>query len=413
MSSVKILFKISGSIAAYKCAAIISKLVQSGFEVQTVATEAALRFIGPATLEGLTGKPVLTQLFEPGQMMNHIHLVKWADMTILAPATANTINRLAHGLADNLVGALFLAHDRNKPYLLVPAMNTNMYHHPATKLSLEKLQNWGVTVLPTNQGYLACGDEGPGKMLEPEAVITYIMEALEAIRSSSDQSRQILITAGGTQENIDSVRFLSNISTGHTGASLADSFIRRGVHVTYLHGMMALKPTLPCYFQSFESSSDLEAKLKQLLSKKRFDAVIHLAAVSDYIPGTLLVEKQTMPLPMNEKLTSNPKRISITLKRNPKIIKKIKSFSKNKQIKLIAFKMTAQSSADQQRQAALNLLEETHSDMVVGNDIADRKENCQYIFQIYKRSSKSHHQSALTVDNLGEILNKELFETKD
>ena len=409
MSSVKILFKISGSIAAYKCAAIISKLVQSGFEVQTVATQEALQFIGPATLEGLTGKPVLVDFFETGKMMNHINLVKWADISILAPATAHTINRLSNGLADDLVGALFLAHDRSKPYLLVPAMNTAMYNHPTTQMSLEKLQKWGVMVLPTDRGYLACGDEGSGKMLEPEAVIAYIMDAVAAIKSSSEQSRRILITAGGTQENIDTVRFVSNLSTGNTGASLADYFIRKGVSVTYLHGVKAYKPTLLCHYQSFGSTYDLETKLKHLLSHTRFDAVFHLAAVSDYVPVTLLAEKKTIPLPLKEKLSSHPKQISITLCRNPKLVKRIKSFSKNKQIKLIAFKMTSQSSVDQRRQVALNLFEESQCDFVVGNDTADRKGNRQYAFQVYERTSKSHSHSAQTVNDLGKILNKALF----
>ncbi|MEE8437780.1 MAG: bifunctional phosphopantothenoylcysteine decarboxylase/phosphopantothenate--cysteine ligase CoaBC [Candidatus Neomarinimicrobiota bacterium] len=413
MSSFKILFKISGSIAAYKCASVISKLMQSGFEVQTVATEQALRFIGPATLEGLTGKPVLTDVFEAGKMMNHINLVKWADLTILAPATANTINRLSQGLADDLVGALFLAHDFNKPYLLAPAMNTNMYNHPTTISSLKKLKDWGITVLPVDDGYLACGDEGPGKMLEPEEIIAYIMKALKNIGSNPDHnSRQVLITSGGTQENIDSVRYLSNISTGRTGAAIADYFIRRAVQVTYLHGRRALKPALPCILQSFESARNLEAELKQLLSSQRFEAVIHLAAVSDYIPDTLLIEKQSNPLPLNEKLTSSPESISITLRRNPKIIKKIKSFSKNKQIKLIAFKMTARASAVQQKQAVKKLFESTHSDIVVGNDLKDRKENCQFGFKVYKRSLKSIPHAAHTPAELGQLLHEEIFKTK-
>jgi phosphopantothenoylcysteine decarboxylase/phosphopantothenate--cysteine ligase len=345
-------------------------------------------------------------------MMDHINLMKWTDISVLAPATANTINRLARGLADNLVGNLFLAHDWSKPYLLAPAMNVNMLNHPATQTSLEILKNWGVTVLPTKEGYLACGDEGAGKMLEPEAIIKYIKEATEAIKPSSEHSRQILITAGSTQEEIDSVRFVSNISTGNTGASLADYFIRSGTAVTYLHGMQTRKPTLPCHCQTFGSTADLETKLKHLLSHTRFDAVIHLAAVSDYVPDTLLVGKKTILLPLKEKFISDPKQISITLHRNPKLVQKIKSISKNKQIKLVAFKLTDQSSVDQRRQAALNLFKETQSDFVVGNDMTNRKGNRQSAFQVYKRTSKLHPHLAQTVNNLGEILNNMLFETK-
>src|SRR4030043_2048298 len=132
MSKYKILLKITGSIAAYKSAYLISKLVQNNCEVKVAAIDSALKFIGKATLEGLTSYPVYTDSFEEGQMMSHINLVKWADLTLIAPATANTINKIAAGISDNLVSSLFLAHARKKPYLIAPAMNTAMYEHPAT-----------------------------------------------------------------------------------------------------------------------------------------------------------------------------------------------------------------------------------------------------------------------------------------
>ena len=153
----KILLKITGSIAAYKTGTLISKLIQEGCEVQTVATKSALEFIGPGTLEGLTGNPVLSDVFETGRMMDHIRLTKWADITVLAPASANTLNRMAAGIGDSSVTALFLAHDWAKPYVIAPAMNTKMLNHPATKRSLKTLQSWGAHILPTASGYLACG----------------------------------------------------------------------------------------------------------------------------------------------------------------------------------------------------------------------------------------------------------------
>lgn len=153
MSKYKILFQISGSIAAYKSAYLISKLVQNNFEVQTVVTQSALQFIGKATLEGLTGKPVLMDTFEESNMMSHIELMKWADLIILAPASANTINKMANGIADNLVTSLFLAHKWDKPYLIAPAMNSAMFKHPATQKSLQTLIDWGIIVLPTDAGY--------------------------------------------------------------------------------------------------------------------------------------------------------------------------------------------------------------------------------------------------------------------
>ncbi len=175
MSKSKILFQLTGSIACYKSAVLISRLVQNGYEVQTVCTPSALEFIGAATLEGLTGKKVFSHLFKPGQMMDHIHLAKWADLAILCPATAHSINRLALGLADDCIGALFLAYDFKKPYLVAPAMNQAMFQHPATQAALGKLESWSVQILPTDVGHQACGDEGPGRLLDPEKIYLEIM----------------------------------------------------------------------------------------------------------------------------------------------------------------------------------------------------------------------------------------------
>src|SRR5918995_607457 len=158
----RVLFQLSGSIAAYKACHVVSRLAQAGCDVQTVATDGALQFVGRATLEGLTGRAVATDTFEAGSQMDHIHLVRWADVIVLCPATANTINRLAAGIADDLVGTMFLAHDFTKPYVVVPAMNAAMYAHPATAASLDRLRGWGVEILEPDAGSLACGEIGPG-----------------------------------------------------------------------------------------------------------------------------------------------------------------------------------------------------------------------------------------------------------
>lgn len=183
MSSAKILYNLSGSIACFKSCMVISQLVQRGYQVQTACTAGALQFIGSATLEGLTGRPVLVDPFEPGRMMDHIHVARWADLAILAPASANTINRLANGLASDMVGTLFLAFDRTKPYLLAPAMNEAMLAHPATRESLERLAGWGVQVLPTASGHQACGTTGQGRLLEPEQILALIEAALQGVKA--------------------------------------------------------------------------------------------------------------------------------------------------------------------------------------------------------------------------------------
>ncbi len=175
----RLLWILTGSISCYKACFAISRLVQAGVEVRTVATPAALKFVGSATLEGLTGQAVAGDLWEPGKAMDHINLARWADLALVAPATANTINRLASGLADDLSGSLFLAWEiRKKPWWIAPAMNVAMFNHALTQASLAKLASLGVRVLPTGEGALACGEEGPGRLLEPEQLVMHVLAEL-------------------------------------------------------------------------------------------------------------------------------------------------------------------------------------------------------------------------------------------
>jgi phosphopantothenoylcysteine decarboxylase/phosphopantothenate--cysteine ligase len=178
MSNPRILLQVTGSIAAFKAAALASLLTQDGFEVQCVASEGGLRFIGEPTLEGLTGRAVLTDMFERGRALEHISLVDWADLLLVYPATANHISRLRAGLADDLIGTLFLANNFRKPYWLAPAMNSHMFEHPAIREALATLEDWGCRVLPTGEGRMACGTVGYGRLLEPEAVARLIREVL-------------------------------------------------------------------------------------------------------------------------------------------------------------------------------------------------------------------------------------------
>lgn len=177
--SSRILFGLSGSIAAYKACQVISRLVQAGHEVQTVATAGALRFVGAATLEGLSGKPVFSDIYREGAMMDHIHLARWADAAILCPASASTIGRLANGIADDPVGALFLAWDFKKPYWIAPAMNSSMLAHPAVQANLAKLREWSAIVLPTDAGNQACGEVGDGRLLDPLEIEKIVRGRLE------------------------------------------------------------------------------------------------------------------------------------------------------------------------------------------------------------------------------------------
>jgi phosphopantothenoylcysteine decarboxylase/phosphopantothenate--cysteine ligase len=141
-------------------------------------SEASTKFVGPTTFEGLTGRPVIQSMWEPSRIMDHIELVKWADLILLVPATANTINRLASGLADDLIGSLYLANNNKRPYWIAPAMNTNMYLHPATQRSIKQLAEWGCYIFETEEGVLACGDHGPGRLLDPDTIFEKITAEL-------------------------------------------------------------------------------------------------------------------------------------------------------------------------------------------------------------------------------------------
>ncbi len=410
MYNYKILFKITGSIAAYKSAYLISKLVQNGFEVRVVVTESALKFIGKATLEGLTGNRVYTDSFEEREMMSHINLVKWADFTIVCPASANTINKMANGIADNLLTSLFMAHNWSKPYLLAPAMNTSMYNHPATQESLVKLSNWGVEVLPVAEGNLACGDIGRGKLLEPDEIYQKIMEVLEK-RNQTGKRQKIVITSGGTRENIDGVRFISNLSTGKTGAALAEYFSRRNYEVTIIHAHDSIQPMVNCKKIKFSSFDDLNEILKNLLSTNSYDAVIHLAAVSDFFPVSLEINKQIFELPMQKKLDSDAESLTISFRKNFKIVERLKSYSINNNLLVVAFKLTTGAAVSERIGAIQKLFDNSKVDFIVSNDSSDRIGNhVQTNFKIYNRELKPI--DCATFNELSKELEKIIAGTK-
>lgn len=190
MSRANVLFFLTGSIACYKACTVISRLAQAGVTVRTVATPAALRFIGPATLEGLSGQPVFSDMWESGRALDHIACAREADLALVCPATANTLNRLAAGLADDLAGALFLAWEHGKkPWWVAPAMNSLMWQHPATQASVARLQGWGVRFLDPDAGTLACGEIGPGRLADPERIAREVLAEL-AQRQARDPQGQ-------------------------------------------------------------------------------------------------------------------------------------------------------------------------------------------------------------------------------
>ena len=331
--SQRILLKVTGSISAYKSAYLASRLVQAGYSVRTVFSKSASYFVGAMTFEGLTGEKVLDSSFESGNAMAHIDYARWADLTLIYPASANTLNRLASGDGSDLIGALFLAHDFKTPYWIAPAMNPSMLTHPATRSSIEKLKSYVVQVLESASGRMACGEVGEGRLIEPEEMFSKIESHFK-----TKNPKRVLITAGGTSEPIDLVRSITNSSTGETGFKLALALTQRGHRVKLLLSQSSKYESSGLDTVRFSSCEDLRKKVHEELSQSEYDYAIHSAAVSDFSVGS--IEDETgSPISKDEKISSD-RNIRLFLKRNPKIVSEMKPVSKNKNLKHVSFKLT-------------------------------------------------------------------------
>jgi phosphopantothenoylcysteine decarboxylase/phosphopantothenate--cysteine ligase len=367
MSGSNIAFVLTGSIAGYKACDAISRLVQLGHRVRAVATRSALRFVGEATLEGLTGEHVFSDLFEPGAAMEHINLTRWADALVVCPATANTLNRFAAGLADDLAGALFLAHDRSKPFLVAPAMNPAMWSHPATQESVAKLAQWGVRFIAVGEGRTACGEVGEGRLAEPADIVA----AIEASLARPPRRLKVLITSGGTSEPIDGVRVLTNSSTGRTGVGIAAHMARSGHEVVLLRSRGSADAPAGCRDETYVSFADLDAALGRILSSESFDAVVHAAAVSDFSVDEVWVANQARAVG-RAKLDSESAPI-IRLRPNPKLVDSLRGRSRNPSVRVVAFKLTHGDDRDGALRAVGALMAHSGADLIVQNDLAERE----------------------------------------
>lgn len=275
-----ILLGVSGSIAAYKAAALASALTKEGAAVHTVLTANGARFVSPMTFEGVSGQACIVDTFDRNRPHNvaHIALAKQTDLVLVAPATANVIAKLANGMADDMLTTTVLA--CNCPKMIAPAMNTAMYQNPVTQENLRKLRHFGWTVITPASGHLACGDVGAGKLPEPAELLEY---ALQALAENKDmQNLHVLITAGPTQEPLDPVRYLSNLSTGKMGYELARNAARRGATVTLVSGPTALEP--PAFVQTVPVRTAAEMYDAVLSRAASQDMLAFAAAVADYRP---------------------------------------------------------------------------------------------------------------------------------
>ena len=362
-----ILFQLSGSISCYKSCDLISRLVKEGHKVKVVATPSSLKFVGEATLEGLVGEKVFKNTFQSGSMMSHIELSRWCDMALLCPATAQTINGLASGTLSHLIGDIFLAYPfHQKPYYIVPAMNSFMLSHPTTQKSLKTLNSFhGVFILPTEKGSLACKEEGWGRLMATDKIYERIFE--------KKNKAKILITGGGTQEPIDAVRVITNKSTGKTATFLAENFQKDGYDVTFLKSK-AVRPSFVKREVSFTSFKDLEKSLLYELTSQKYDFVFHLAAVSDY----------SFPKPETKsKIKSSSDNLHLTLKKNKKLLESLKNLSPSSQI--IGYKLTV---GEDKKEAVGKLFSRGGVDFVVHNELSGILED-QHTFSIYENQTLS------------------------
>lgn len=279
----KIVFGVTGGIAAYKSAETVRRFRERGDDVQVVFTRSAAEFIAPLTFSVLSGRPVFTSLFDnkSSPAVDHVELARWADLLLVAPATADTIAKLARGLADDFLSTYHLSHDR--PILLAPAMESAMWSHPAVAENVALLTRRGVRLVGPATGPLASGREGLGRMAEPGEIVRAAILLVEGKRDL--EGLRVLVTAGPTRERIDPIRFLSNRSSGRMGYALAESARDRGAAVTLLAGPSQLPPPVEMGLRRFESAADLQRLLDEEFEK--CDVIVMAAAVSDFVPETV------------------------------------------------------------------------------------------------------------------------------
>jgi phosphopantothenoylcysteine decarboxylase/phosphopantothenate--cysteine ligase len=353
MEERRILVGVTGGIAAYKAPELVRALRRAGHAVRCVMTPAAAQFVAPLVLQTLSGEPVRTDLFDPTQEgeIGHVALADWAELYVVAPATAHTLAKLAHGLADESVSAVALA--TRAPLLLAPAMNVNMWRHPATQQNLAALRERGARLVGPEVGELACGWEGEGRMAEPAAIAE---AAALALGPKGLRGEVVLVTAGGTRERVDAVRYLGNRSSGKMGFAVASEAARRGAEVVLVAAPTAL-PT-PAGVRRVEVESALEMREAVSAELSRASIVVKAAAVADFRPAAPAERKlKKEELPEGEGLR-------LELERNPDILAEI-CREKGSRV-VVGFAAESHDLVE----AARRKLERKGCDLLVANDIS-------------------------------------------
>ncbi|MEN8190977.1 MAG: bifunctional phosphopantothenoylcysteine decarboxylase/phosphopantothenate--cysteine ligase CoaBC [Thermodesulfobacteriota bacterium] len=349
LSGKRIIVGVTGSIAAFKVAGWVSSLVKEEVRVKVIMTESAARFVAPLTFGAISGEPVHTNLFgEEEHGISHIELAREADLVLLAPATAQTIGRLAHGLADDLLATTILA--TKAKVVICPAMNSNMYLHPATQRNLETLKSYGYHVVDPDVGTMACREEGPGRLPEWDVVRESVLASLTP---HDLEGRKVLISAGPTREALDPARFLSNRSSGKMGYALARAARRRGAEVTLVSGPTSLETPPGIHRVAVQSGDEMYQQI--MAHCDGADIVIKSAAVSDFRPKNYMAEK----------VKKETAALSIELEQTKDILKELGRLKEENGYFLVGF---AAESSDIIAQAKKKL-EGKNLDLIVVNDI--------------------------------------------
>ena len=344
-----IVLGVTGGIAAYKACDLVSRLVKQGARVRVVMTENAVKFVPPLTFETLSGNPVCTDTFAPRDALAHIALAKWADAFVIAPATANCLAKLACGIADDLLSTTALA--MTAPLLIAPAMNANMWRHPATKANVMVLLSRGARTVGPGRGRLACGDDDVGRMAEPREIV----EALQALLSGKQDfaGRRVLVTAGPTVERIDPVRYITNRSSGKMGYASAEAARDRGAEVTLVSGPVNLEAPEGVKLVSVESSAQLCDAV--LAAGATADVVIQAAAPADFRPVRA----------SDEKIKKDGAGMTLLLENTTDIAAELGRRKRPGQI-LVAFAAETENMLENAR----GKLARKNADMVVANDVS-------------------------------------------
>jgi len=345
----KVVVGISGGIAAYKALDVVSRLKKAGAEVRVVMTRAATQFITPLTFREISGNPVICDMWQEPKAWNveHIALANWADVVLIVPATANIIGKIASGIADEFLSTTVMA--TKAPVVLAPAMNTNMYLNPIVSDNLSRLSKLGYNIIPPATGMLACGVEGPGRLPEPETIVTELVRILS--KCFDLVGKRVLVTAAGTREPLDPVRYIGNRSSGKMGYALASAAANRGANVILVSGPSNLSSPPGVILKKVETAAEMRQVVLEEFGAA--DLVIKAAAVADYRPS--IVSKQ--------KMKKNDEKITLVLEKNPDILAELGAH-KDKQI-LVGF---AAETEDLLTHATEKLIRK-NLDMIVANDV--------------------------------------------